>query len=252
MVRQTRIVGWVGGRAIALSLASCFTALSLAACSCSANSLNRNPVHSAKATSSTTQTTQVTQRNAQRKESENCPTTVSAPDGFINVRQAPSSSSPIVRNLLDGWTLEVVQQRSDWVQISRPVQGWVAANGTKKSCFTSGNPQLKFQAIDRLGEQASRGDLKAAENLVKLLTDGAMAEAQAAAIDNWAEKNPRFLITVLDRQPQEIRIEMLEHLDFYSEYDGSTSRARQNFEAALKQQPSNSPTARDWKTIGHR
>ncbi len=180
---------------------------------------------------------------------------VDDPDGFVNVRSSPQvQRDNLVHSLFNGTGIKVVGQRQGWLEISAPVSGWVAGNRTAVCCASHGGCDSDDigKAIDTilvLGKRATRGELNAALGLVNMWTDGATAEAQAAALAEWAGDNPRFLFSVLEEQPQPLRQRTLNLIDygFGPGFDEEVSEERRQFEAALEQLPSEHPVVEDWK-----
>ncbi|EKV02824.1 SH3 domain-containing protein [Leptolyngbya sp. PCC 7375] len=173
---------------------------------------------------------------------------VDDPDGFVNVRSSPQvRQDNLVRSLLNGTEINTIQQQSGWLHIDSPIEGWVDSNRTAFCCasYIHTFEVHKVLVIGELGQQATTGDLEAAESLIKLWTDGAYAEAQAAALAAWAGENPQFLISVLAPQPQALRQEILLLLNYGLGEDGS--QARQNFEVALEQLPGDHPIVQAWQ-----
>lgn len=73
--------------------------------------------------------------NTETPSSENCSTVVSDPESPLNVRSAPDDNPDNVLSTLDdGTPITVVNEQNGWLQISSPVQGWVAKNRTKTVC----------------------------------------------------------------------------------------------------------------------
>ncbi len=59
---------------------------------------------------------------------------VQDPDPPLNVRAGPSTAEPIVGTLENGTLLFVGDRREGWLQITAPVNGWVAGNRVAESC----------------------------------------------------------------------------------------------------------------------
>ncbi|MEA5572685.1 SH3 domain-containing protein [Calothrix sp. UHCC 0171] len=170
------------------------------------------------------------------------------PDGYINVRSTPEvKANNIVRSLLNGTQIRVLKERSGWLQINSPIQGWVAKNRTAICCAVHNRDiQTSLQTISRLGEQATQGNRSAGESLVKMFVDGAFAESQTVALVKWAGKNPRFLVNILDGQSQALRREVLRSMRYSFDIEPG---ARKNFEVALAKLPHNNPTVQDWAYV---
>lgn len=177
---------------------------------------------------------------------------VDDPDGFVNVRTSPQvRESNLIRSLLNGTELNAIHQQSGWLQIDEPIQGWVARNRTAICCAShiDNLTDSNLQVIRELGQRAISEDPEAAESLLKLLTDGAYAEAQAVALAAWAGENPQFLISVLSPQPQPLRQEVLMLLDYG--FDEEMPQARQIFETALEQLPTDHLIVQEWRHKSH-
>ncbi len=56
------------------------------------------------------------------------------PDPPLNVRAGPSVTAPIVGTLENGTLLFVGDRREGWLQITAPLNGWVAGNRVEQSC----------------------------------------------------------------------------------------------------------------------
>ncbi|HAN46667.1 MAG TPA: hypothetical protein DCQ32_08980, partial [Cyanobacteria bacterium UBA8156] len=56
------------------------------------------------------------------------------PDPPLNVRAGPAVTEPIVGTLANGTLLFVGDRQDGWLQITAPLQGWVAGNRVAKSC----------------------------------------------------------------------------------------------------------------------
>lgn len=97
------------------------------------------------------------------------------------------------------------------------------------------------------GQRASAGDLKSAEILVKMSRglDGDTAEFYAETLSNWAKKNPRFLVSVLAKQPLYIRQSVLEMVDFG--LGSQQSPERLSFESFIEKLPPTHPIVNDWR-----
>lgn len=66
---------------------------------------------------------------------KNCPVVVFDPGSPLNVRSMPKATrNNVVGQLEDGTPLTVVAEQNGWLQISSPIQGWVAKKRTKTVC----------------------------------------------------------------------------------------------------------------------
>jgi hypothetical protein len=176
---------------------------------------------------------------------------VSAPDGYVNIRSSAAIKlNNIVATLPTGSSIELSQRRQRWLKIKSPLSGWLVGNQISRiSCDAGTDLLLKtgIPAIGKLAKQAELGDSKAAEALLKMSphVDGVVAEAHGEAIAGWAENNPRFLVSLLDRQTPAIRRAALSSLDFG--LGAVTNSQRRKFETFLQQLPRSNPTLKDWR-----
>ncbi|MBD2499628.1 hypothetical protein H6G83_03165 [Anabaena azotica FACHB-119] len=74
--------------------------------------------------------------------------------------------------------------------------------------------------------------------------DGVSEEVYAGVIAEWANKNPSFLVSILNRQNPSMRQSVLSSLDFG--LGATNSHQRQKFENFLQRLSSDNPTLRDW------
>lgn len=176
---------------------------------------------------------------------------VSAPDGYVNVRSAPEvKTGNIVATLPTGSSIEFSQRRQKWLKIKAPLSGWLAGAQVSRISCDSGHDLLMktgLPAIDTLGKKSELGDAKAAETLVKMspYTDGVVEEAYAGTIARWANKNPKFLVSTLDRQTPSLRRSVLSSLDFG--LGVADSPERQKFETFLQELSPRNLTLQDWR-----
>ncbi|QHG21031.1 hypothetical protein A6V25_34270 [Nostoc sp. ATCC 53789] len=74
--------------------------------------------------------------------------------------------------------------------------------------------------------------------------DGVSEEVYAGVIAEWANQNPNFLVSILNRENLSIRQSVLSSLDFGLGVINSPER--QNFETFLQHLSPQNPTLRDW------
>ena len=178
---------------------------------------------------------------------------VTAPDGYVNVRSSPQvKTGNLLVTLPSGSEVNISQKGKGWLKINLPLTGWLAQNQVSRiSCDSGRNILMKLglPTIEKLGKKSQQGDAKAAESLVKMspYLDGVVEEVYAAVIAEWSQKNPQFLISILNRQNPTIRQGVLSSLDFGLGI--ATNPSRQKFEAFLKTLPPDSPTLRDWQRL---
>ncbi len=142
----------------------------------------------------------------------------------------------------------MVNERDGWLQITSPVRGWVAKNRTVTACNNTGAFIARvMRRVDRLGDEAVKGNRAAGDNLIGLVgrVDGAMAAMVNATLARWAGSNPKFLIAVLDTKIPNIRLRTLQSMNFG--FRDGKSQERQRFEPAIRALP-NSVTVRVWKS----
>ncbi len=64
-----------------------------------------------------------------------CPTVVFDPESPLNVRSSPDAKlGKVVGTLQNGTRLSVIAEQNGWLQITSPVQGWIAKSRTKTVC----------------------------------------------------------------------------------------------------------------------
>lgn len=176
--------------------------------------------------------------------------TVISPDGYANVRSLPEINNNIIGTLITGTGVQKKLEQQRWIKLNSPIVGWIAKSQIKiLSCDDSLQLLIEtgLPTISRLGQQAINNNLSSAETLVNLSigVDGLTAEAYAITIVNWARQNPRFLITVLEKQSSAIRRAFLESLDFGL----AQSKEREKFETILNQLPLDNPVFQDWQYL---
>ena len=125
-----------------------------------------------------------------------------------NIRSTPKvNPNNSVGTLENGTIIEVVQQYNSWLEISKPLEGWVSVGITSVTCIPrNGRTSQAFGAIASLGDNAIKGNRYLGDMLVRYSAnaDGAIADAIGSSLTRWAERNPKFLVEVLRGQPEEI------------------------------------------------
>ena len=174
-----------------------------------------------------------------------CRTYIQDKNPPTNVRSEPEvRPGNIIGTLKNGTTLTVVGQQNSWLRLGTPQRGWVAISTTAVSCVPpGGRTSDAFKTIPQWGDRAIEGDRLAADLLARysLQADGAIAEALSTALARWAQKNPKFLVTVLDGQPAEVRRRSVSLLEF-----GLDAPAKQQFGNRVSQEPPTSATRQLW------
>ena len=125
-----------------------------------------------------------------------------------NIRLTPKvNPNNSIGTLENGTSIEVVQQYNSWLEISKPLQGWVSVGITSVTCVPlNGRTSQAFRSIASLGNTAIKGNRYLGDMLVRYSAnaDGAIADAIGGSLTRWAERNPKFLVEVLRGQPEEI------------------------------------------------
>jgi hypothetical protein len=142
------------------------------------------------------------------------------------------------------------EQKQRWIKLNSPIVGWIAKSQVKLlPCDDSIQLLIEtgLPTISRLTQQAINNNLSSAETLVNLSigVDGLTAEAYALTIANWANQNPSFLISVLEKQSSTIRRAFLDSLYFGL----GESEARENFTHIVNQLPCDNPVLQDWRYL---
>ncbi|MFH7025431.1 MAG: SH3 domain-containing protein [Heteroscytonema crispum UTEX LB 1556] len=177
-------------------------------------------------------------------QTNNCLTFIADANSPLNVRSNPRvEEGNIVGTLQDDTLVKVVDSRNEWLQIHAPMRGWVTKNRTTTECS---NTQIQNRIV-RLGEQAAKGDRLAANNLITLIpySDGIATTQVTVALTKWAGTNPEFLVSVLDKKPQNTRVQALQMLNLG--FNEGSQQQRQRFETAIREIP-DSPTVQAWKS----
>ncbi|XWK88594.1 MAG: hypothetical protein U7127_00575 [Phormidium sp.] len=186
---------------------------------------------------------------AQQSSNSGCRTIVQDPQAPLNVRSSPEvKPNNVVGKLNNNTVIRVVNNADIWLQINAPISGWVDGRRTAISCGSSTNNAYEVTAnIAGLAKRAMGGDRIAADTLVRYSrqADGYVTEAIGYQLSEWAKINPKFLISVLDKQPEDVRLRTLSILDFGF---GIDQKARQQFAANLANFSKNSPTVRAWQS----
>ncbi len=176
---------------------------------------------------------------------------VTTKDGYVNIRASPQvKTGNILATLPSGSSVQLSQRRQGWLKISFPLSGWLAGNQVSRISCDAGRDllmNLGLPTMSKLGKKAQLGEKKAAETLVKMspYVDGVSAEVYAEVIAEWANQNPNFLVSILDRENPSIRQAVLSSLDFG--LGVINSPARQKFETFLQHLSPQNPTLRDWQ-----
>jgi hypothetical protein len=125
-----------------------------------------------------------------------------------NIRLTPKvNPNNSIGTLENGTVIEVVQQYNSWLEISKPLQGWVSVGITSVTCVPhNGRTSQAFEPIASLGNAAIKGNRYLGDMLVRYSAnaDGAIADVIGGSLTRWAEENPKFLVDVLRGQPEEI------------------------------------------------
>lgn len=178
-----------------------------------------------------------------------CVTLINDPAAPVtNIYSNPEEqSSEVLDELPNNTEIAVSGYQNGWLQINSPIAGWVFLGSTTVSCGNTATAQTVINNVNLLKEQAIGGDRLAADMLIRYAfqADSAGAEVALGAITEWAQTNPELLISVLDEQPQSVRNGVLSLLKF-----SLSPEAQSEFEAALIEQSSDSPTAQSWQQDG--
>jgi hypothetical protein len=178
---------------------------------------------------------------------------VTASDGYANVRANPRvQGDNLVGAVPSGMGVEVIGKDKGWLRIAAPVAGWIAASqvtGWPCDAAQGLSSTTGVAAIERLGRQAIAGDRAAARTLLRMSrgVDGALAEAYAQIIGDWAVRSPTGLLGRLEAESQVVQAAVLRLLDF--EFGERQSGERQAVEAAFARLPATHPLAREWRRI---
>jgi hypothetical protein len=176
---------------------------------------------------------------------------VTTKDGYVNVRSSPQvQTGNLLAALPSGSSVEISQRHQGWLKIKFPLSGWLAGNQISRISCDAGREllmNLGIPTISQLGKKAQLGDKQAAETLIKMspYLDGVVEEAYAGVIAQWANQNPSFLVSLLDRENPSVRQAVLSSLDFG--LGVMNSPERQKFEKFLKSLSPANPTLRDWQ-----
>jgi hypothetical protein len=176
---------------------------------------------------------------------------VTTPDGYVNIRSSPQvKTGNILVTLPSGSSVQISQRHKRWLKINLPLSGWLVRNQISLISCDAGHDllmNLGLPTMSKLGKKAQREDEKTAEALVKMspYVDGVSEEVYAGVIVEWANHNPNFLVSILNRQNPSIRQSVLASLDFG--LGATDSPERQKFEAFLQRLSSRNPTLRAWQ-----
>lgn len=117
------------------------------------------PNRTAQSGSSTTATPSET-RTAPSRKVEFCGVSmaiVQDPNSPLNVRSAPSADAQVVGNLTNGTWVNVAAEKDGWLQISSPLNGWIAKNRTDNDCN---------KKVERIDFSANGGTLTISDRFV--------------------------------------------------------------------------------------
>jgi hypothetical protein len=174
---------------------------------------------------------------------------ITAPDGYVNIRSSPQiQGNNVIATLPSGSSVQLSERERNWLKIKLPLVGWLAGSQISRISCDHGRDlliNLGLPTIMKLGEKATNGYQKDAEILVKMspYLDGIVEENYAIVIVQWANHNPRFLVSILDNQSQTVRQSVLSSLDFGL---GSDINERQKFENFMQNISPKSLTYIDW------
>jgi|688.fasta_scaffold22672_4 hypothetical protein len=174
---------------------------------------------------------------------------VTAPDGYVNIRSYPQiQGNNVIATLPSGSSVQLSERHQKWLKIKLPLAGWLAGSQISRISCDQGRDlliELGLPTIIKLGKKAAIGYQKDAETLVKMSAyiDGIVEENYARVIVQWANKNPKFLVAILDYQSPTIRRAVLSSLDFGL---GTNTNERQNFEKFMQNISPKSLTYVDW------
>jgi hypothetical protein len=174
---------------------------------------------------------------------------VTATDGYVNIRSYPQiQGNNVIATLPSGSSVQLSEGHQKWLKIKLPLAGWLAGSQISRISCDQGRDlliELGLPTIIKLGKKAAIGYQKDAETLVKMSAyiDGIVEENYARVIVQWANKNPKFLVAILDYQSPTIRRAVLSSLDFGL---GTNTNERQNFEKFMQNISPKSLTYVDW------
>jgi hypothetical protein len=174
---------------------------------------------------------------------------VTATDGYVNIRSSPQiQGNNVIATLPSGSSVQLSERHQKWLKIKLPLAGWLAGSQISRISCDQGRDlliELGLPTIIKLGKKAAIGYQKDAETLVKMSAyiDGIVEENYARVIVQWANKNPKFLVAILDYQSPTIRRAVLSSLDFGL---GTNTNERQNFEKFMQNISPKSLTYVDW------
>jgi Bacterial SH3 domain len=179
------------------------------------------------------------------KREKACVTVSDDPNPPTNVRSTPAIQANRVGTLQNGQLLEVVNYREGWLELSRPVKGWVALNLTKVGC--GDEVQATRNYIEAVYRRGLQGDRLTIDLLVRYLyrgADGGPGELASSSLGTILERQGGVAIAVLDGQSEAVRHHVLRTVL----QTGFTPTGRQAFAAQVAKQP-NSPTAKTWAAV---
>jgi hypothetical protein len=167
----------------------------------------------------------------------------------VNIRSYPQiQGNNVIATLPSGSSVQLSERHQKWLKIKLPLAGWLAGSQISRISCDQGRDlliELGLPTIIKLGKKAAIGYQKDAETLVKMSAyiDGIVEENYARVIVQWANKNPKFLVAILDYQSPTIRRAVLSSLDFGL---GTNTNERQNFEKFMQNISPKSLTYVDW------
>lgn len=175
-------------------------------------------------------------------------------DGYANIRSSPQvKKNNIVGTLPIGMSFEQVRLRYGWVNIRRPISGWIKNSQISRlSCDAATKLLLEdgLSAISHFGQQATTGNLTAAEIFLRMAQglDGVVAETYLTLLTDFVSQNPAFFVSVLQQQSSVIRHVVLEDLN-----TGLTKESpeRLKFEKFLNILPANHVIVQEWRQFNH-
>ena len=176
-------------------------------------------------------------------------------DGYVNVRSSPQvKKNNIVGTLPIGMSFEQVGWRYSWVNIRRPIFGWIKDSQISRlSCDAATKLLLEdgLSAISRFGQQATGGNVTAAEIFLRMAQglDGIVAETYLTLLTDFVAQNPAFFVSVLQQQSSFIRQAVLEGLN--TELGMQESPEHLKFERFLKKLPANHIIVQEWRQFNH-
>ena len=176
--------------------------------------------------------------------------TVVSPDGYANIRSQPNAKTTILGVLVTGTGVQTESEEKTWVKIKSPIRGWIAKSQINTIPCDEAMELLVetgLPTMNRLGKQAINNNINSAKTLINMSigVDGLVAESYAIMIADWAKQNPRFLISILEKQSSTTRRAFLDTLNLSL----TESEERENFEKVLRQLPLDNLVLQDWQYL---